>query len=159
MKIRRVTTEPGVLEANTIYLVQDGANDLQVVVVGTVNTDVRRTLTTSAINTLITNAISGLDGMTVSEIVADIAARDALTLTENVFVLVQDASADATVDAGSALYLYNSVGDTFVKVAEYESMDITIPNQGILEDLSDVGGVLHYQGEPVGTVTAGTNEW
>ena len=57
---------------------------------------------------------------------ADIAARDALTLTVNSIVLVQDATGDATVTTGAALYFYSAALTTFTKVAEYESLDVVL---------------------------------
>ena len=92
---------------------------------------------------------------------ADIAARDALapTLTKNSFVLVSDASADATVDVGAVLYFYNTADQSFLKIAEYESLDFVLPNRAILKALSVMDGKLAYNGTLVGTVQAGTNEW
>lgn len=58
--------------------------------------------------------------------VADIAARNALAnLSLGDIVLVDDASADANVTAGWAMYQYLGVG-TWQKVAEEESLDIVI---------------------------------
>lgn len=57
--------------------------------------------------------------------VADIAARNALTgLNEGDRVFVTDASADATVDAGWAVYRFN--GTNYEKIQEQESMDLVI---------------------------------
>ena len=110
-------------------------------------------------DTTVTNAIGGLDMSNTAILVTDIAERDALTLTKNSFVVVADATADPTVNAGAAMYFYNKSDDSFMKIAEYESMDLVIPNKAILEDLSDESGILHYKGEPIGTVVAGSNEW
>ena len=70
-----------------------------------------------------------------------------------------DASADATVDVGAALYFYNTADQSFLKIAEYESLDFVLPNRAILEALSVMDGKLAYNGALVGTVQAGTNEW
>jgi hypothetical protein len=59
------------------------------------------------------------------EIVANIAARNALAPTKNILCLVLDASADSTVTAGNALYAYQLSTTTWHKVAEFESMDLT----------------------------------
>lgn len=120
--ISRVTALPGTLDANTVYLVSTGANHLELYATGN-TADARRILTETDIQALIDASISGLSAV---EIVADIAARDALTLTANAMVLVLDASADSTVTSGAALYAYRQSNDTFTKVAEYESMDVTI---------------------------------
>lgn len=39
---------------------------------------------------------------------------------------VADATGDTTVAAGAAMYFYNKTADTYTKVAEYESMDVTV---------------------------------
>lgn len=59
--------------------------------------------------------------------VADIAARNALdgSMSAGDRVMVDDASADATVDTGWALYQWLSAG-TWRKVAEEESLDLTV---------------------------------
>lgn len=57
---------------------------------------------------------------------ADITARDALTgLVTGDRVFVLDASADATVDAGWAVYRYNA-SSAFDKIQEQESMDVVV---------------------------------
>lgn len=183
MQFVRVTSEPTELVANTIYLIQDGASDLAITVVGTTAASVRRTVARSAISTMISNAIAGLDNLSEALVVANITARDALTPAHNVFCLVKDATGDVTVAAGAALYFYEFATETWIKLSEYESMDVVIPNQEILEDLSDdngslayggqvvtpnrailaalsdSSGELQYNGQPIGGVTSGTNQW
>ena len=59
------------------------------------------------------------------KVVADITARDAIvTKYSGLSVFVQDASDDPTVNSGGAYYIYN--GTTFIKVAEAESLDVTL---------------------------------
>ena len=57
-------------------------------------------------------------------LVADITARDALTVVTGHRVYVLDASGDATVDAGGAFYVWD--GTAYQKIAEDESFDVTI---------------------------------
>jgi len=57
-------------------------------------------------------------------IAADITARDALTLDVSDEVYVVDATADATVDAGGAKYIWD--GTNFLKLAEDESFDVAV---------------------------------
>jgi len=76
-------------------------------------------------NSVMIQQIAGAGGNEVL-LATDIAARDALTLTRNTLVLVQDASADGTVSSGSALYFYDNAGDTYYKVAEFESLDVQL---------------------------------
>lgn len=58
-------------------------------------------------------------------IVANIAARNALSLSQNSLVLVLDASGDTTVNAGNALYAYEVATTTYHKLSEFESLDLT----------------------------------
>lgn len=157
--VSRVTALPVPLVANTVYLVAESATELKIVAVGATPADVRTTVVNSDVDSKITAAIGALDLSNSAGFAADIAARDALVLTKSSFVFVADASADPTVDAGAALYFYNQPAATYTKVAEYESLDVVIPNKAILEDLSDVGGKLMYKGIAIGTVQAGANEW
>lgn len=108
---------------------------------------------------VVSSAIGNLDLSNSAQLVADIAARDALELTKNSFVLVSDATGDATVGTGAALYFYTLTTDSFLKIAEYESLDVVIPNKAILEAFSDVNDQLYYKGLPVATVQAGASEW
>lgn len=68
-----------------------------------------------------------------THVVADIPARDALlSLITGDICQVLDASADPTVDAGAATYIYMQDGN-WKKIAEAESMDI-IFNWALLQD-------------------------
>lgn len=83
----------------------------------------------AATNTEIAGLKTALAGKPAVEIVADIAARDALTkVISGTLCWVEDASADPTVDVGAAAYLAQ-VADgktTWVKVAEAESLDVVL---------------------------------
>lgn len=186
LNISRVLALPETLVANTIYLVAHSATELKVVAVGNTPADVRTSIVSNDVDAKISAAIGALDLSNSALYVDDIAARDALELTKSSFVLVSDASADATVNVGAALYFYNSVTDAWTKVAEYESMDVVIPNKDILEDLGRIAETdeltfngqvvtpkraivaelgengeeqLTYKGKAVGTVQAGVQEW
>lgn len=203
--ISHVLALPATLEANTVYLVSASASELQIVVTGKTNADVRKTRIatdiasdintalaalrlgdsaglTADVQTKISTAIAaiGLASSTTlasdvaakiqSEIAkldlsnsalfaANIAARDALVLSKNSFAMVADATGDTTVKLGSAMYFYNTADSSWTKVAEYESMDIQIPNKDILAKLSIINGNLAYDGLVIGTVQAGATEW
>ena len=203
--LARVSVLPAVLVANTIYFVSAAANELEIVTVGTVITDVRSTKVAAGRATEINTALSGfrladsagltsdvasaistaisaiglassatlesdvaakiateigkLDQSNTALIAANIAARDALVLTKSSFVVVADATGDPTVAAGAAMYFYNVGDDSYMKIAEYESMDFVIPNKAILEKLSIINGNLAYDGAEIGTVQAGAQEW
>jgi hypothetical protein len=127
LQIFKVNTLPAeaMLVANAIYYVKNGTKfDVYVTSSAGVAT-LQNVVTETQVNTIVSQAMANVNSAT---IVANIPARDALipTLTSNTFVFVQDASADVTVDAGAALYLFNNANDTFIKVSEYESMDLNI---------------------------------
>ena len=182
LKIVRVNSLPGTLEPETIYLTAMGPSEVRVTVVGNTAQDVRSTVTRSEIagdinasgavfinsavaqsktytDETVANAIAGLDSSAAPYYVDTVAERNALALDSNAFVVVGDATGDATVASGSALYFYNASTTSFMKLAEYESMDISIPNKAIIENLSEVDGELAYKGEKVGTVMSGVHEW
>jgi len=119
--VHKSTSVPGTFGPNEIHLITDpsNANFLSVYVSNAAGTAFRRTPNQADIQALVTAA----SGATVS-VVADIAARDALTPATGNEAWVQDASADATVDAGAAKYVYD--GTAWAKVAEAESQDITL---------------------------------
>ncbi len=98
--------------------------------------------------------IASLDLSATVQYAEDIASRDTLAagLTKSSLIFVVNASADATVNVGSALYFYDTVGETFTKVSEYESLDLVIPNKLILESFSVVNNRLHLDGKPISTV-------
>ncbi|YCH23169.1 hypothetical protein M1D96_06595 [Pseudomonas sp. D1-3] len=181
----KVTTLPGTLEPNAFYYVLNGNYAESYV---TDNAGVAKALGNSAmINALIDQALANWSGSasTVS-IVADIAARDALiaTLDANAMILVVDASADPTVEAGSALYAYAADTDTTYKIAEYESMDVVLnwsdiqggptstpgqidnavslahshTNKATLDKLSEDAEGLLFNGQGVGSRWT-TNNW
>lgn len=162
----KVAVLPGVLEVNAFYLVENG--------------DYAETYVTDSTgearavgNTAMIQAIAPVADTL--QIVADIAARDALTPASNIFVLVQDASDDPTVATGAALYVWDNVGADWIKVTEYESLDVVVAwssitgkpsssvadiddavtkkhahaNMSTLNGLSDSAGVLQYGGNPV----------
>lgn len=165
----KVTSLPGTPAANAFYLVENGDY------AETYVTDSSGTAKMVGNSAMIAAVAPG--GGDTLQIVADIAARDALTPSSNIFVLVVDATADATVDAGSALYVWDNTAEEWIKVAEYESMDVTVAwssitgkpsssvsdiddavakkhshsNSAVLNGLSDTGGVLQYGGNPVDT--------
>ena len=93
--------------------------------------------------------------------VADIAARNALdgSMSAGDRVMVDDASADATVDTGWALYQWLSSG-TWRKIAEQESLDLTVGgNTNLAYSASATNGVVTSDTGTDATIPAadGTN--
>lgn len=102
----KVATLPGTLEPDSFYFVESGSYSESYL---TNSAGVARSIGNSAmINALINEALASLPGTGAPILfVADIAARDALEPESAIFVLVQDASADPTVESGAALYAWN----------------------------------------------------
>ncbi|MDF3932160.1 hypothetical protein [Pseudomonas citronellolis] len=121
----KVSTLPGSLQANAFYYVENGDYAESYV---TNQAGVAKALgNTAMINALIAAALASLPSSGAPVLfVADIAARDALEPEEAVFVLVQDATDDPSVSSGAALYAWNPATSTWLKVAEYESMDVQL---------------------------------
>lgn len=127
LKIFKETALPGSLQPNSVYLVAPAASDyVEMYVTGTSASTVRRVISETDVQAMIDASTGGGSGADKLLVVADIAARDALTLTENTLVLVKDATADSTVSTGAATYIYDAALDTFTKIAEYESLDLTL---------------------------------
>lgn len=125
LKVFKETALPGTLQANSVYLINPAGQStyVEAYVTGTSASTVRRMIKESDIQAMIDTSIAGLAAV---EVVADIAARDALSLSDNAVVLVLDASSDSTVNSGAATYIYRDASSSFQKIAEYESMDLTI---------------------------------
>ena len=184
LTISRVNALPGTLAAETIYLVKTG-NELTLTVTGNTGAVVATTVSKADVDTAISTAIGALGMSNSVEFAANIAARDAMTLTKSTFVYVADATADATVTAGAAMYLYDLTNTTWHKVTEYESLDLVLnwdsvtgkpnssvadiddavanrhshANMAVLDLLTAPGGRLLYNGEDVGGVITNGNEW
>ena len=124
-QVFKETALPGTLVANSIYLIAPaGSPDyVEMYVTGTTGSTVKRILNEADIEAMITASLSGASNM---DIVSDITARDALTPTNGAMCLVLDASADATVASGAATYVYQLSTTTWIKIAEYESLDLEL---------------------------------
>lgn len=185
VKFYKVATLGSPLEADAFYFVENGTYAESYL---TDSAGVAKSIGNSAmINQLIASAVAGWSGNAAAlSIVADIAARDALTATAttNMMILVIDASADVTVDAGSALYAYDFATTTTYKLAEYESMDVVLDwsdiqnaptssvaqidnavslahthaNKAVLDKFTESGGNVLYDGSGINPEWA-TNNW
>lgn len=120
-KFHKVTSLPLELQANAFYLVSNGSY------AETYITDSSWVAKMVGNSTMINDLIdSALADMNTLEIVANITERNSLVLTKNTMVLVIDATGDSTVTSWSALYAYKESNTSWIKLAEYESMDVTI---------------------------------
>ena len=71
------------------------------------------------------------------------ALNSATTDQKKGFCFVADASGDSSVDAGWALYVYDTNKTTWVKVAEGEGLDITADAFVSAENVAKVGAVMY----------------
>lgn len=187
LKFHKVTTLPGSLEADSFYFVVNGAYAESYITSsdGTAKSIGNTAMITAIANDLIADAIAQAAASPI-DIVADIAARNALTATAtmNRIILVTNATGDPTVAAGAALYVWNEAAGTTTKIAEYEGMDITLTwasiqgrptssvsqiddavskrhthtNMTTLDKLGDSGGALTYDGQAV-SANWNTTNW
>lgn len=174
VKFYKVAALPGSLEPDSFYYVENGgyAESYLTNSSGQARAVGNSAMINALIGAAITDALSDLNAL---EVVPDIAARDALVLERNALALVIDATADPTVDAGSALYAYVEADTSWVKVAEYESMDVVIQwasiqgrpnsspaqidtavsqshthsNKAVLDKFTESGGQVLYGGNPI----------
>ena len=124
LRIERVLALPGTLSGSTMYVVAGAAGDAaELYFTNTAGDVVRHLITEAEINDLINNAIANFSNIL---LVADIAARDALTPDHNSLVLVLDGTGDPTVISGAALYFYNVSNTTWYKISEFESLDVSL---------------------------------
>lgn len=124
IKMYRETTLPGTLQPYSIYYIAPtgSPNYVEVYVTDSSGT-ARRIIKQSDIQAMINSTIAAANELT---IVANIAARDALSPTKVMYVYVQDATGDATVSSGGATYMYNPATSAWIKVSEAESMDVVL---------------------------------
>ena len=124
-KIHRVTALPAQLEAYAVYLVASATNTnyVEMYVSDSTGSAARRIINEADIEALINSKLSNINEMI---IVDNITARDSVDTSKVSYVYVKDATADSTVTNGGASYLYDKSTSTWVKVNEYESMDLVL---------------------------------
>lgn len=120
-QVFKETAVPGTLVPNGIYMITDpnNADFVSVYVANSAGTATRHTPSQADIQALISSAQGNNNFIT-----ATIATRDALNPGNGDTAWVQDASADATVDSGSAQYIWN--GSAWEKMGETESLDMSL---------------------------------
>ena len=122
--VYKETTLPATLTAHSIYLIAPPSHPdyLEIYVTNAAGDATRHIPTVADIQDMI-DASLAMQGST--RVVADIAARDALTgLPEGATVLVTDATDDASVASGAATYVWG--GAAWVKISEAESLDVAL---------------------------------
>ena len=124
LQIFRETSLPSELVPYAIYMIApSGAGNTDYVEMYVTDSlgNAKRNVNRDDIATMIGTAISSANRLA---IVADIAARNALTPTRAEFVYVVNATADSTVNSGGATYLYNTGTSAWIKTSEAESLDV-----------------------------------
>ncbi len=124
IKFAKVNTLPGAFAGSTVYIVKDtDAAFAELYISNVTGSAVRRLPNKTDIQSMVNAAVAGTSHMYV---VADIAARNALAPTVVTQALVIDATADPSVNAGAATYIYDTNTSQWSKIAEYESMDVVL---------------------------------
>lgn len=126
-RIFRETALPGSLQPYSMYVVAPTSkpNYVEIYVSNSTGSAARRVLTDTDIQGMIDASISGIAGSGL-QVVANIAARNALNPTSNLLVLVLDATGDNTVASGAATYVYRLSNTSWIKVSEAESLDMIL---------------------------------
>lgn len=124
-KVHRVTALPVTPEANSFYFVAPpGRPDYtELYVTGTTASTIKRLINEADVQALIDASVAASNQL---EVVANIAARNALTPTSNITVLVLDATGDPSVASGAATYVYRLATTSWIKISEAESLDLQV---------------------------------
>ena len=126
IKFHKVLVLPGTLDADSIYFVQNSTYSETYLTdsAGNAKSVGNSAMIAAVANTEISTRLAKHN---LVEIVADITARNDLASQDrNLVVMVLDATGDATVSSGAALYAFTNSTNTWAKVAEYEGMDAVI---------------------------------
>lgn len=123
--IYKETTLPGTLQSHSIYLIAPPARPdfVEMYVTGASASTVKRVIDSAQVQSMIDATVAGVSNL---EVVANIAARNALNPTKNIQVLVLDATGDATVSSGAATYVYRFSTTSWIKISEAESQDVVL---------------------------------
>jgi hypothetical protein len=124
LKIFKETALPATLVADAIYYIAPAARPtlVEIYVTDTAGA-ARKVIDQTTIQSMIDSAVSSASELT---IVADIAARNALSPTAARYCYVINATGDSTVQSGGATYLYNPSTSSWIKTSEAESLDVVL---------------------------------
>mgnify|MGYP001773029662 CR=1 FL=1 len=125
VKLFKETALPATIEPNSIYFVSkpDSEPYLEIYVSDNTGSTLRRVVTIDDVRNEITQALAPSNAVLV---VNNIRERNALNPTTNVIVFVLDATGDPTVNSGAATYIYDKNNGRWIKIAEWESLDMII---------------------------------
>lgn len=124
LKQFKVTSLPATLENNSIYYVTSSVTEYMEVYVTSTTGTARRVPRVEDVDAKIASAVQGLAEIAVYANISD--RNDNALNNKHKYVLVKDATGDATVASGSATYLYDTANTVWIKVSESESLDIVL---------------------------------
>ena len=180
-RLEWVRTIPDERMPSTVYFLRSETGGLvDIYLTDKTGTELRHIFGLADAEALIQDSIRSLAGLLV---VDNIAERDELDLDRNTQILVLDATGDPSVSSGAANYLYRAETQEFIKISEFESMDVTLTwsniqgrptsapeeidqavdathsheNGDVLSKFSEKDGSLTYNGETV--VVVGQSDW
>ena len=124
IRINKVNELPVVLEPSALYMVKGAHPDhFEFHVASSDGVSTRHVINKAEIQAMIDNTIGAFNTVNIA---ATIAERDAMVPVVNTQVMVLDATGDPTVLTGAATYIYNVSTQTWYKIAEYESLDVSL---------------------------------
>lgn len=145
VNFQKLLALPAVLEPGAVYFVINPVdpNYTDIYVVDSTGTNYKKVYGLQETNSAIYNAIANL-APTNAKVVPTIAERDLLAPTTAVFAVVVDATGDPSVMSGSASYVFDPATASWIKISEFESLDITfawdqLQNKpaSLVEDIDD----------------------
>lgn len=124
IRFERLNELPETVQPSTMYIIKNpNRADLVDLYFSNIHgSGTQRVYSSEDIQNYVDYQVGGISNI---EVVANIAARDALVPSRTVVALVTDATGDNTVRSGAATYLYNPTNYQWVKIAEFESVDVT----------------------------------
>lgn len=123
-RIEWVRRLPQEILPSTIYLLRSESGSFAEIFLSNSDaTEVRHIFDSTDAKAMIDEAISGFSSVMVVDTIEE---RDQLDLTKNTQVMVLDATGDETVSRGAATYIYREEGKEFIKISEFESLDVTL---------------------------------
>lgn len=145
VNFQKLSVLPAVLEPGAVYFVINPVNPAytDIFVVDSTGLNYKKVYGLQEVDSAIYNAIANL-APTNAKVVANIDERDLLAPVTPVFAVVVDATGDPSVQSGSASYVYDPTSSAWIKISEYESLDVTfswdqLQNKpaSLVEDIDD----------------------
>lgn len=126
MQIQKLTAVPSTpAEPNALFLVSvtGTPEHFELYASSKDGSQLKRLLGKADIEAIVKAQLAGVGKY---KVVSDISERDGLPEMDKSSVYVKDATADGTVKAGGAFYLYDGATTSWIKVSEAESLDVAL---------------------------------